>query len=64
MEAKTYILICYTFFVGFFIFSFVFASLEGYLEKHDTWITLKIIGYNALIFLIVPALCYCFYRCI
>lgn len=57
---QDYVLLCFIFFAIFVIFSFAFSSLEGLFEKHDPWLMLRIIGYNALIFLIIPALCYLF----
>ena len=62
MEVGDYVLLCFIFFAIFVVLSVAFSSLEGLFEKQDNWIMLRIIGYNALIFLIIPALCYLFYK--
>ena len=62
METEKYFVLCLVFFMVFFVFSLFVSSLEGLFEKQDHWIMLRIIGYNALIFLIIPALCYLFYK--
>ena len=62
METKECFLLCLVFFMVSFFLSLFVSSLEGYFEKQDNWIMLRIIGYNALIFLIIPALCYLFYK--
>lgn len=62
METEKYFVLCLVFFMVSFLFSLFFSLLEGLFEKQDNWIMLRIIGYNALIFLIIPALCYLFYK--
>lgn len=62
METEKYFVLCLVFFMVSFFFSLFVSSLEGLFEKQDNWIMLRIIGYNALIFLIIPALCYLFYK--
>lgn len=62
METEKYFVLCLVFFMVFFVFSLFVSSLERLFEKQDHWVMLRIIGYNALIFLIIPALCYLFYK--
>lgn len=62
METEKYFVLCLVFFMVFFVFSLFVSSLERLFEKQDHWVMLRIIVYNALIFLIIPALCYLFYK--
>lgn len=62
METEKYFVLCLVFFIVSFFFSLFVSSLQGLFEKQDPWVMLRIIGYNALIFLIIPALCYLFYK--
>lgn len=49
----------YCLFVFFTLLSFIWLYVDEYTYKNE-WFVLKVISYNALIFLVIPALCMVF----